>query len=173
MSDREVNWFALIPLTLTAGLLSLVLEIARIWPGTTIRPDLVWCVAFFAMRRADAAAVLGAAFAGGLARDLLLGPKLGSAVLAFYLAGLVFIHLREAVAGGGFAEHAVLVGGLAFFVNFLKVFLDQGWDVSRSWSGYFFVALGDGLLTLAAYPFVYLFLSLPGLDPTRERRWSL
>lgn len=173
MNDHEINWISLLPLALLLSLASLLAEILGWWPGRVVRPDLTWCLAFFAMRRAFPAAAMLVAFCCGLARDLVLGPKLGAAALAYLLVVFAYLHLRERVAGGGFAEHAALAGGLAFLANLLKVFFDLGLEMPLSWADYFIVALGDGLATLAAYPVMYLLLSLPFLDPTRERRWSL
>ena len=173
MNDHDVNWIALVPLAFLVAVLALVLEMAGVWPGKAVRPDLAWCLAFFAARRAFPVVALPTAFVCGLARDLVLGPKLGAATLAYLLVAWTYLYLRETTAGGGFVEHAVLVGGLAFCVNALKTFLDLGGGIAQAWSDYFIVALGDGVATLAAYPVMFLLLSIPFLDPTRERRWSL
>jgi rod shape-determining protein MreD len=173
VNDHDIHWIALLPLAALLGLASLLAEVLAWWPGRAVRPDLIWCLAFFAMRRTPPATAMLAAFCCGLARDALLGPKLGAAALAYLLVVFAYLHLRETIAGEGFAEHAVLAGGLAFLVNLLKVFFDLGLGLPASWPDYFIVALGDGAATLAAYPPMYLALSLPFLEPTRERRWSL
>lgn len=173
MNDHDINWIALLPLAPLLGLASLSAEVLGWWPGGAVRPDLIWCLAFFAVRRTLPATAMLAAFCCGLARDALLGPKLGAATLAYLLAAFAYLHLREMIAGEGFAEHAALAGGLAFLVNLLKAFFDLGLGFSVFWPDCFIVALGDGAATLAAYPFMHLALSLPFLQPIRERRWSL
>ncbi len=173
MYDEEINWLALLPLPLLLGLLFLLAEIGGVWPGRSIRPDIIWCLAYFAGRRAIPVLALTAAAYCGLAHDLLLGPKLGAATLAYILVAWLFMYWREEVAGGGFLEHTVLLGVLAIIVNLLRTILEVGDGFLEMWSEYLIVAVVSGIVTAVVYPLFYVLFSLPGFDPTRRRKWGL
>lgn len=173
MDDHDINWIALIPLSFIVGLAVLVLEINGLWPGRVIRPDLVWCLAFFATRRATPANALAASAWCGLARDLTLGPRLGAATLAYLLVAIAFLYLRELVAGGGFFDHAALFGALVVAVSLLKSAFDFGVVFFTAWADCIVIALGCGLATLIAYPVMHALLAVPWLCPTRARRRTL
>ena len=173
MDDRDINWISLVPLAILMGLAVLLAEIGGLWPGRAVRPDLVWCLAFFAARRAAPANALAASAWCGLARDLVLGPKLGSAALAYLLAAIAYLHLRERIAGGGFLDYAALVGALAVSACLARSALDSGPGFFDAWADSVIAAAGCGLATLAAYPVMYAVLSVARLNPTRERRRTM
>jgi hypothetical protein len=171
MKDREVVWISLIPLALLAGLFMLLLEMAGVWPLKDIRPDFVWCIGFYAVRRSTPVSTLAGLAYSGLAYDLILGPKLGAATLAYLLTACIFLVLKDQVAGGGAVEHTVLLGLLAIIAVFLRLLLTLGGDFFTIWSYNIIVVLVSGLLTLVVYPLLYVLLSIPWLNPTREKKW--
>ncbi len=171
MKDREVVWISLIPLALLAGFFMLLLEMADVWPLRDIRPDFVWCVGFYAVRRSTPVSTLFAMAYSGLAYDVILGPKLGAATLAYLLTACIFLVLKDQVAGGGFVEHTVLIGLLAIITVFMRLLLTLGSDFFTVWSYSTIVVFVSGLFTLAVYPMLYILFSLPWLNPTREKKW--
>ena len=173
MDDRDISWIALVPLAILAGLAVLLAETGGLWPGRVVRPDLVWCLAFFAARRAAPTDALAASAWCGLARDMVLGPKLGSAILAYLLVAITHLHLRERIAGGGFIDYAALIGALAVAVNLARSAFDSGPGFLDAWADGAIAAAGCGLATLAAYPAMYALLSVSWFNPTRERRRSM
>lgn len=173
MVDREVEWIVLVPLSLLIGFIALLLDVAGAWPFAAVRPDFVWCLGFFASRRSPPASAMAASAWCGLAHDLTLGPKLGSATLAYLLVAWIFLLCRDWVAGNGFAELTVLVGFLSFCANLLRLCFDQGSYFFAAWSGNLFIAIAGGLLTLVVYGIMYMLLWTPGFNPTRERKWSV
>ena len=173
MDDHDIRWVALLPLPFVIGLAMLLFEVNGLWPGGVIRPDLVWCLVFFATRRSAAVNVLLASAWCGLARDLTLGPKLGAAALAYFLLAIAFLHLREWAAGGGFIDHAALFAALVVGVNLVKAALDGGAAFFADWSDNLIIAFGNSLATLVAYPLMYVLLAIPWIEPTRVRRRKL
>ncbi len=51
MHDREIRWFAFVPLALFAALLQLLAETAGVWGGFPLRPEILWCLAFYTALR--------------------------------------------------------------------------------------------------------------------------
>jgi rod shape-determining protein MreD len=173
VNDRETYWPVLAPLALLVGFASLALEMFRVWPWRAVRPDFLWCLAFFAARRAPAHQTLAAFFFCGVARDLLAGPKLGAGALSFPASAWALLALRDYAAGGAFAEHLVLAGIAAVVAETLLRFLNAGLAVPRLWSDCLVFGLADGLMTLAFHPATMLVFSIRSFKPWRERKWTV
>lgn len=169
MYDHEIRWYALIPVSLLLGLAVLIVEMSGWLPRFPARPDLFWCLAFFAALRSLPIMSIMAFGWCGLARDLLLGPKAGAASFAFVLVGWLALYWKPLAAARGRAGQAVAAGAGAFLVAAVKHGLDSGWLAPRLWERIFFIAIGDALLTALAYVPFTLLLSIPSFRPWRER----
>lgn len=168
MYDHEVRWFTLLPMSILLGLTIVVLETQGVWGKLPVRPDFFWCLAFFAALKAPPVSSIFAFAWCGLMRDCFLGPKAGSASMAFVLLGWMMLYWKPLAALRGWLAHAVAAGSSACLVAFIKHSLDAGWMTTRLWEKIFFLGLGDGILTIAAYIPVALILSLPSFRPWRE-----
>ncbi len=170
MYETDIRWYALIPVSLLLGLAVLAVETSGAWGGFPFRPDLFWCLAFAAALKSPPAPSIIAFAWCGFARDMLLGPRAGSASLAFVLVGWLALYWKPLAAIRGLAGQAVLAGAGAFLAAALKHGLDAGGLAYVLWERIFFLALGDGVLTAFAYVPAVLILTLPSFRPWAERR---
>ncbi len=170
MYETDIRWFALIPVALLLGLADLAVETSGAWGGIPFRPDLFWCLAFAAALKSPPTPSIMAFAWCGFARDMLLGPRAGSASLAFVLVGWLALYWKPLSAIRGLAGQAALAGAGAFLVAGLKHALDAGSLAYVMWERIFFLALGDGFLTTLAYAPAALVLMLPSFRPWVERR---
>jgi rod shape-determining protein MreD len=172
VNDRETYWPVLAPSALLAGFAALALEMSGAWPWPAVRPDFLWCLAFYAARRAPAHQALAAFFFCGAARDFLAGPRLGAGAFAFLAAAWTLLALRDYAAGGAFAEQLVLAGIAAVVAETLARFLNAGLAAPRLWSDCLAFGLADGLMTLAFHPAAMLVFSIRSFKSWRERKWT-
>lgn len=170
MYEREIRWLALIPLAALTGILSLGLEMTGVWPDFLSRPDWFWILAFCATLHAYPVSSLFAIALCGVARDFLIGPKTGSAALAFVLVGWLVQFWKPTIRLHGAVGQAVAAGISAFFVAVVKHALDWYGMATALWLDNIMLSAGDAALTVVAYIPVVVILSLPGIRPWREQK---
>lgn len=170
MFEHDIRWYALVPDSLLLGLALLFAETLGVWGGFPVRPDLFWCLAFYAALKSPPAPSIIAFAWCGFARDMLVGSRPGASSLAFILAGWLVLHWSPLAAIRGWGGQAVLAGAGAFVAGLLRHGLDAGRMAAVLWERTFFFALGDGVATVLAYVPMALLLSLPPFRPWRERR---
>ncbi|MDR1745401.1 MAG: hypothetical protein LBS30_06585 [Planctomycetota bacterium] len=169
MFDQEIRWPTLFALAVLVSLMQIGLETGGVWFGFPARPDWVWCVAFYAVLRAAPVSALIAFASCGIVRDLFLGPRLGSAAIAYIVVGWLALSWRSFASERVFLTTTLLAGTTAFLAALLRHALDYGPLAYTLIDRVFFVAVGDGLLTGAAYPFLAVLLSLRAFRPCQER----
>ena len=169
MYDHEIRWSTLIPVSLVMGLLVLFAETSGLLPAIPVRPDWFWCLAFFAALRAPPVQSIFVFAWCGLARDLLLGPKMGSSALAFVLGGWIALYLKPVASLRGWIAQAATVAASAFLVAAAKHGLDAGRLAGGLWDRIFFLSAGDALATGVFYLPLVLVFCIPSFRPWRER----
>lgn len=168
MYDHEVRWYVLAPITLILGFAVLSAETLDVWGGLPVRPDWFWCLAVVATMKTSPVSSLFVFAWCGLARDFLLGPKPGAAMLAFVLAGWFIQFWKPVAALRGLAGSVMLAGVGALAVSLLKHTLDYGALTYKLWDWMLVVAFGDALLTAVAVIPAALVLNMPSFRPWRE-----
>ncbi len=151
MHDREIRWFAFVPLALLVALLQLLAETAGVWGGFPLRPEILWCLAFYAALRVPPVQGLAAYFLCGVVRDGIVGAQPGAGALAYTLMGWLALHWRFLAAGHGWPGQAAFAGWAGIFVSMLRHGLDYGGLAYTLLSRVFFFGIGDGILTALAY----------------------
>lgn len=169
MYEREIRWLTLISLAALTGILSLGLEMTGMWPPFLSRPDWFWILAFCVTLHSYPVSSLFAIAMCGAARDFLLGPKMGSAALAFVLVGWLMQFWKPSIRLHGVLGHAVAAGISAFLVAITKHALDWYGLSTALWLDNVLLSAGDALLTAVAYIPMVAILSLPGIQPWRKR----
>lgn len=170
MYEHDIRWYALVPDSLLLGLALLLAETAGWWGAFPVRPDLFWCLAFYAALKSPPTPSIMAFAWCGFARDMLLGSRPGASCLAFVVAGWLVLHWKPLAAIRGWLGQAVLSGAGAFAAGLIRHGLDAGRLAGVLWERIFFSALGDGVLTILAYVPAALIFSLSPFRPWRERR---
>lgn len=173
MFDHEIRWPVLVPVSILLGMAMLAAEIAGLWFRIDMRPDLFWGMAFFITLRTAPMEALAAFAWCGLTRDILLGPRLGSATIAFVLVGWSVLYLRYAIVSRGWFGQLFAVGATGFCVALLRHGLDAGRLAGARWDAIFILAAGDAVLGMAAYAPVCAILALAPFRPWRRRGTSL
>ncbi len=169
MFDHEIRWYVLIAVAVLLGLAQLASETAGLWFDFPARPDWLWGVAFFAVLRTAPTAALTAFAVCGLVRDAVLGPKLGSAAIAYILVGWPVLSWRLLGGRHGVVTTTLLAGVTAFFAAVLRHLLDYGGFAYTLGDRIFFISVGDGLLTGLGYLPLMLVLGSASFRPWRER----
>jgi rod shape-determining protein MreD len=169
MFDHEIRWYTLVALALLTGLAHLASETSGLWFAFPARPDWLWGLAFFAVLRTPPVSALAAFAACGVVRDALLGPRLGSAAIAYILVGWLVLSWRHLGGRHGILTSVLLAGVTAFLAALIRHSLDYGWLAHRLVDRIFFVSIGDGLLTGVGYLPLMLVLSAASFRPWRER----
>lgn len=169
MYEHEIRWWTLVPTAILAGFLVLFAETGGLWFRFPARPDWFWCIAVLAALKAPPAPAVAVFGCMGLLRDLILGPRPGSAMLAFVLVGWPLIRWLPFAAVRGLAARMFMTAAAAFPVALVKHALDYGSATHKLWYWLAAVSLGDAVLTLLAYPLVVLLLSPEPFRPWRER----
>ncbi len=169
MYEHEVRWYALVPVAILVGFAHFFAEAGDWYPQMNIRPDWFWCLAFIAALRTPPTQAVVAFFSCGLIRDLLVGPRLGSAAIAFLIVGYLSLSWRILAYQRNFAYQCLLAAVTAFLVAMLKHSLDYGPLTYKLIDRVFLLSLGDAVLTLIAYVPMSLILSLDSFRPWKER----
>lgn len=169
MFDHEIRWYVLVAMAVLIGMGQIALETGGVWFGFPARPDWLWALAFFAALRTTPMSALAAFAACGVVRDVLLGPRLGSAAIAYILVGWLVLSWRLLASQHGFLTSTLLAGVTAFLVALIRHALDYGSQTYTLIDRIFFVSVGDGLLTGVAYLPLILILSVNSFCPWRER----
>lgn len=173
MFEHEIRWYVLLPVSFLLGMAALSAEIAGVWFRPDMRPDLFWCMAFFITLRTTPLEALAAFAWCGFARDALLGPKLGSAAIAYILVGWSVLYLRYAIVSRGWFGQMFAAGATAFVAALLRHVLDAGRLAASLWDTIFFLAIGDAVLSLIAYAPLCALLALAPFRPWRRRSSAL
>lgn len=168
MYDNDIRWYVLVPVAIIIAFGQLVAETSGLYFSFPARPSWLWCLAFFATLRTPPTPAIIAIALCGFIRDLSLGPKPGSASLAFIVVGWLALSWRLLASERSFAYQTLFVGVTAFLVSLLKHSLDYGFLTHKLIDRVFFVSVGDALLTLVAYPLLALALSFKSFRPWRE-----
>ena len=169
MFEHDIRWYALVPVTLILGFFVLFAETSDVWGAFPMRPDWFWCLAVYAALKSPPTSSIVAFAWCGLARDFILGPKPGSAMLAFVAVGWAVLYWKPIVADRGLPSQAFMAGVGAVVVSFVRHMLDSGRLAYKLWDWMLVAALGDGVLTCLVYVPAVLVLSLPSFRPWRER----
>lgn len=169
MFDHEIRWPTLVSMAILVAMLQLASETAGLWFGFPARPDWLWGVAFYAVLRTTPASALVAFASCGLLRDLILGPKLGSAAIAYILIGWTVLSWRLLAAGHNILTTTLLAGVTGFLASLIRHSLDYGPLAYRLVDRVFFVSVGDGALTGAAYLPLVVILGMGPFRPWQER----
>ena len=169
MYDHDVRWPTLAAMAIILSLGALAAEIWGLWFRFPSRPDLLWILAFYTVLRVPPARATAAFALCGLIRDLFLGPRLGSAMLAYLVLGWLALHWRFiAIAWGGVGQ-ALVAGAGGFLAALARHALDYGPLTYKLLYRTLFVSLGDGVLTLLAYIPLAALLGLEAFRPWRAR----
>lgn len=169
MYRQVIRWPTLICVAVLFGMAHLASETGALWFGFPARPDWIYLVAFVCTLRASPVAAVTAFACCGLVRDLVLGPKLGAAVIAYILVGWSTTAWRTLAANQGVLATTLSAGITAFVASLIKHSLDYGMQTHKLIDRIFFIAVGDGLLSGVAYlPLVFL-LGIEALKPWQER----
>ena len=171
MYGHDIRWFVLVPVAILIGLASVVGEVLGIWGGFPARPDWLWCLAFFAALKAPPAASVAAFFLCGVLRDVILGPRLGSAALAYTLIGWLSLAWRVLATARGWPSQALVAGWAAFLAALVRHSLDYGPLAYTLLYRIVFTSFADGILTMLAYMPLAALLSTDSFRPRRERDW--
>ncbi|MCD8139826.1 MAG: rod shape-determining protein MreD [Planctomycetaceae bacterium] len=169
MYDHEVRWYALVPVAMLVAFAHIFAEAGGWYPQADVRPDWFWCLAFIAALRTPPTQAIVAFFTCGLIRDILVGPRLGAAAIAFLLIGYLTLSWRILASQRNYASQCLLAAVTAFLVAMLKHSLDYGGLTYKLIDRVFLLSLGDAVLTLAAYVPMSLILSLDSFRPWKER----
>ena len=169
MFDHEIRWPTPVAMAVLVAMCQLAAETSGLWFGFPARPDWLWGLAFHAALRTAPGAALVAFASCGLVRDLFLGPTLGSAAIAYILVGWAVLSWRLLAVGHNILTTVLLAGVTAFLESLVRPALDYGSLAYRLMDRVFFVSMGDGLLTGAAYLPLVLILGLGPFRPWEER----
>ncbi len=169
MYDHDICWYSFVPLALLIAGAALLAETAGWWGHFPARPDWLWGLAFYAGLKAPPNPAIMAFFLCGLIRDLVLGPKLGSATLAFTFIGWITLYWRPLAATRGWFYQPLVAGLSAFLLMLMKHALDYGPLTYKLLERWFFVSLVDGVLTGMGYLPLMLVLGLASLRPWKDR----
>lgn len=170
MYDREVRWGALVPVAILVGFGALFAEIAGLWPASMPgRPELLWCLAFYSTLRVRPTPSLVAFAFCGLARDLILGQRLGAATMVFVVMGWLSVYWRVLATTRGWLSQALVAGMSGFVAALARHTLDYGPLAYKLLYRIVFVSVADGLLTALAYLPMLAALGMESFRPWRER----
>lgn len=169
MYDQEIRWRVLVPVSILLGFGMLAAEIFGLCPNFPARPDLFFCLAFLAGRRAPPVPTIVAFAWCGVVRDLLLGPKLGAATLAYVIAGWLVLYWKPLMILRVLPVQAAVVASTSLLAALLKHGFDAGRLVWGIFGRILFVSAADTVLTMLFFVPVVLVLSIPSFRPWRER----
>lgn len=169
MYDKEIRWYALVPVAILTCFAHLFLETGGAWGGVPVRPEWLWCLAFYATLHAPPAQSLFVFFLCGVLRDVLIGPRLGAGALAYTAMGWIALHWRFLAASHGWIGQALVVGWSGIFVALLRHGLDYGPLAYKLLYRIFFLGIGDGVATGLAYLPLAVLFGLRSFRPWRER----
>lgn len=169
MFDHEIRWATLIAMAVLVAMGQLLAETSGLWFAFPARPDWLWVLGFYAALRTASGSALVAFATCGLVRDLILGPTLGSAAIAYILVGWLVLSWRLLAAGHNIVTTVLLAGATAFLESLVRHSLDYGPLAFRLVDKVFFASVGDGVLTGIAYLPLMLVLSLGPFRPWEER----
>jgi rod shape-determining protein MreD len=173
MSGRETNWVFLVQAALLLGLFELAAELAGAWGRFPFRPDWFWCLAMFASLNAPPLPAIIMYALCGLARDLLIGSRIGAGALSFIAIGWLALRWRQIAVPRNWLHQALTAGLGAFAAACLRLTLEIGRPSLAAWDDFALLAIGQGVFTLAAYGPAALFFSLPPLRLRGERKGFL
>lgn len=168
MYEHAIRFQVLVPVAALLGLAALFAEVCGLAPGFPGRPDWFWCLAVFAAIKAPPKQAILAFACCGLARDLLLGPKPGSAMFAFVLIGWFSLYWKPLAADRGWPGQVLFAALGALGIALIKHTLDYGLLAYKLWYWILAVSLSDAALTLPAYPPLAVLLAIPSFRPWRE-----
>lgn len=170
MYEHAIRWYALVSEILLICLAALLAETAGVWPrGLPARPDWLWCLAFFVTLKVRPVPSLLVFAVCGLFRDAMLGPRLGSACIAYVAIGWLALHWRVLATTRGWAPQLVAAGGSAFFAALLRHALDYGPLAHKLVYRILFVSFADGVLTALTYVPMAAVLCSGAFRPWRRR----
>lgn len=169
MIEQEVRWQVLAPISILWALAILAAAMTDIWPFRLFGAEWLWCLAWVsAAKSPPMSAILACAWCG-LARDVFLGPRMGSGMLAYVFVGWLSAMWRSSAPPGNGLERTVLVAAGALGVSWFMAMLDAG-AVAAGFDGSNLLAsLGTGLASGAAYPLACLLSSPEPFRTWRER----
>lgn len=169
MHDHDLRWYALVPTAILFCFVELLLETFGVWFRFPVRPNWLWCLAFFAVLRVPAAPAVFAFAVIGLTRDFFLGPKMGAGMLAFIIAGWFALYWRLLATVKGVSSQMLVAGATAFLASLAKHSLDYGPQAYTLAYRILFISLGDAALTAVLYLPLSVFLAWKPFRPWRER----
>lgn len=169
MYANDIRWWVLVPVSILIGLGQVFSEVSGLWFSFPSRPDWLWCLAFFAVLRSSPVSAIFAFGLCGFMRDVILGPKLGSACIAYLLIGWIALSWRILASDRGWFGAALLAGTTGFLVSVIRHSLDYGAMAYKLLDRVFFLSLGDAALTGLGFLPLALLLSLDSFRPWRER----
>jgi len=140
-----------------------VLELPR------ARGEYLFLLAFFTALHCPRGYAVPAFFAAGLARDILVGDRLGAGVLLYTLAGLLLLFWRNKVDGSHFVVRVAFVLLVAGAVLLLLPLLER---TGYGWQTLLHVGR-DALFTALISPAVNLLLEFSPLHSWRDTRATL
>lgn len=169
MYQHYVRWYALVPVAILIAFAHIFAETANLYLAFPARPEWLWCLALAAAMKTPPTPAMLAFAACGLIRDLFIGPKLGSALIAYIAVGWLTLSWRLLAHERNYAYQCLLAGVTCFLVALLKHSLDYGSLTYMLIERVFFTSLGDAVLTFAAYAPLGILLSLDSFRPWKER----
>lgn len=169
MYGHEIRWYALLPVSIAIGLFAVLADMAGVWGDFPARPEWLWCLALLAALDAPPVPSIAAFAWCGLVRDFTLGPRLGSATLAYLAVGWMALYWKPLAAVRGWPGQALLAGAGAFVAALAKLGLDYGLLTHKLVDRLFFLAAADAVLTGIVYLPLAALLTLPQFRPWRER----
>lgn len=169
MYEHDVRWYALIPVAMIIALVQLFAEMSELYFAFPARPDWLWCLALAAALRTPPAPAILAFAVCGLVRDVFLGPKLGSAIMAYVAVGWLSHAWRFLAQRHNYAYQCLFAGVACFPMSLIKHSLDYGSLTYKLMDRVFVASLGDAVLTFAAFALMSLFLSFDSFRPWKEK----